>query len=59
MVYLPRMATQLENDPCPLADNCLITAIEGDLQILADAGASDAMKLDALKLLGHWVGDVH
>ena len=58
-VNLPRSATQLENDPCPLADKCLVTAIEVDLKIVADAGAPDASKLDALKFLGHWVGDVH
>ncbi len=58
-VNLPRTATQLENDSCPLADKCVVTAIEVDLQIVVDAGASDANKLDALKFLGHWVGDVH
>jgi len=58
-VNLPRSATQLENDPCPLANKCVVTAIEADLKIVADAGATDASKLDALKFLGHWVGDVH
>jgi len=45
--------------PCPLADECVVTAIDDDLKIVADAGASDAKKLDALKFLGHWVGDIH
>jgi len=58
-VNLPRSATQLGNDPCPLADKCLVTALEVDLKIVADAGATDARKLDALKFLGQWVGDVH
>lgn len=58
-VKLPRSATQIENDPCPLADECVVTAIDDDLKIVADAGASDAKKLDALKFLGHWVGDIH
>ncbi len=58
-VNLPRSATQLGNDPCPLADKCLVTAIEVDLEIVADTGAHDASKLDALKFLGHWVGDIH
>ncbi len=52
-VNLPRSATQLENDPCPLAEKCLVTAIEVDLQIAADASATDAIKLNALKFLGH------
>jgi len=58
-VNLSRSATQLENDPCPLANKCVVTAIEADLKIVADAGATDASKLEALKFLGHWVGDVH
>ena len=58
-VNLPRSATQLENDSCPLVDKCVVMAIEIDLQIVADAGATDASKLDALKFLGHWVGDIH
>ena len=58
-VNLPRSATGLGNDPCPLADKCLVTAIDLDLQAIADAAAPDASKLDALKFLGHWVGDVH
>jgi len=58
-VNLPRIATQLGTDPCPLADKCVVTAIESDLQVIANAGDSDSSKLDALKFLGHWVGDVH
>lgn len=58
-VNLPRSATQLENDSCPLVDKCVVMAIEVDFQIVADAGATDASKLDALKFLGHWVGDIH
>jgi hypothetical protein len=58
-VNLSRSATQLGNDPCPLVDECVVTAIEVDLQTLADAGTPDASKLDALKFLGHWVGDIH
>jgi len=58
-VNLPRSATQIGNDPCPLANECVVTAIEIDLQILANAGATDTKKLAALKFLGHWVGDVH
>ena len=58
-VNLPRSAIQLENDSCPLVDKCVVMAIEVDLQIVADAGATDASKIDALKFLGHWVGDIH
>jgi len=44
---------------CPLADTCVISAIRGDLAILEDPASTDADKLLALKLLGHWVGDIH
>jgi S1/P1 Nuclease len=58
-VNLPRTATQLEDDPCPLDDICVVTAIEADWAVLSRASASEAEKLAALKYLGHWVGDVH
>ena len=58
-INLPRSATQLENDPCPLVDKCVVTAVEVDLQIITDAAVSDAGKLRALKFLGQRVGDVH
>ncbi len=58
-VNLPRSATQLENYPCPLADKCLVTAVNADLAIIADSAGIDTNRLMALKFLGHWVGDVH
>ena len=44
--------------PCPLADECVVTAIMGDRGSLALA-TEDERKLEALKFIGHWVGDVH
>ena len=58
-VNLPRDATHLDGDECPLADECVVSAIEHDLAVLASANATDEAKLAALKFLGHWVGDVH
>lgn len=55
---LPRDATELGDDPCPVSDTCVVTAIGEDVAILK-SDASDARKLAALKALGHWVGDVH
>jgi len=37
----------------------VIPAIQSDALVLQDSAASDIEKLLALKLLGHWVGDVH
>jgi hypothetical protein len=58
-VNLPRSAAQIADDPCPLDDICVVTAIDADVAVLSQASASEADKLAALKYLGHWVGDVH
>jgi len=56
---VPRTAAAITADGCPLAEDCVLTAIPHDLSVLADPESSDAEKLIALKLLGHWVGDIH
>jgi hypothetical protein len=58
-VNLPRDADGLEEDPCPLATDCVVTAIEKDLAVLSSSSATEQERLEALKYLGHWVGDVH
>jgi S1/P1 Nuclease len=58
-VNLPRDATGLHGDECPMADECVVSAIERDFAVLASPNASDEEKLAALKFLGHWVGDIH
>jgi hypothetical protein len=58
-VNLERSATQLGDDPCPLSDKCVVTAIASNLAILSEPMHSDPDKVQALKFLGHWVGDVH
>jgi hypothetical protein len=58
-VNLPRSAASIGDDPCPLDDICVVTAIAVDVAVLSQAGASEVDKLAALKYLGHWVGDVH
>ena len=44
---------------CPLADDCVLTAIGKDVAILEDRRQTDEARLLALKLLGHWVADIH
>ena len=56
---LPRSTRVITTAECPLAESCVISAIQNDFLVLQNAEASDAEKLLALKLLGHWVGDVH
>ena len=58
-VNLPRDATGLDDDECPLAEECVVSAIEHDFAVLTSSDATDEEKLAALKFLGHWVGDIH
>jgi hypothetical protein len=41
-VNLPRNATGLSDDLCPLAEKCVVTAIEEDVAVLASPDATDA-----------------
>jgi hypothetical protein len=52
-VNLPRSAASIGDDPCPLDDICVVTAIDADFTVLSQASASEAEKLTALKYLGH------
>ena len=56
---LPRDADRLEADPRPLATDCVVLAIEKDLAVLSSPNATEQDRFEALKYLGHWVGDVH
>jgi hypothetical protein len=58
-VNLLRDATGLDDDECPMADECVVSAIKDDFAVLASPDATDGEKLAALKFLGHWVGDIH
>jgi hypothetical protein len=58
-INIPRSAMAVTTAVCPMADSCALIAIPKDASILSDPASSDAEKLLALKLLGHWVGDIH
>lgn len=58
-VNLPRSTSAITTDDCPLAPSCVMSAIRQDVAVLQDLKSSDAEKLRAMKLLGHWVGDIH
>ena len=58
-VNIARSQAAITVADCPLAQTCVITAIAKDEAILANPFAPDSAKLLALKLLGHWVGDIH
>lgn len=56
---VPRSFRAITTNECPMADTCLFPAIENDTKVLTDTNNSDADRLFALKLLGHWLGDIH
>jgi hypothetical protein len=56
---VPRNFTDVHTANCPQASECLYTAIEHEKSVLGDSGSSDSAKLEALKFLGHWIGDIH
>ena len=58
-VNLARDSSGLTSDTCPGAHECVVSAIRKDAAVLASSDADDSAKLEALKFLGHWVGDVH
>lgn len=58
-VNQPRDLAVITTDECPLAKTCVFSAIKKDQEILKDGSQPDQARLEALKLLGHWVGDIH
>jgi hypothetical protein len=58
-VNLPRDSDGLHSETCPGASACVVTAIKKDFEVLSSSSASQAQKLESLKFLGHWVGDIH
>ena len=58
-INVPRSTRSIATLDCPLAEDCVLTAIGKDLEIVRDRSRTDEERLLALKLLGHWVGDLH
>ena len=58
-VNLPRDAGGLGAEACPLADRCVVTAVEKDVATLSSLTAGEVPRLMALKFLGHFMGDLH
>ena len=57
-VGLPREDPHVDYADCPV-EGCVLTAILSDGVIYADRRRSVAERLEALKFLAHWIGDVH
>ncbi|WP_182481939.1 S1/P1 nuclease [Henriciella algicola] len=58
-VNYDRALEKVSGPSCGDANSCVISAISGDAQVLADETRADEERSKALILLGHWVGDVH
>jgi len=58
-INVPRDQSTITKPACPIGDDCLFTAIQQDNQILSDINLSNTERWQALKYLGHWVGDIH
>jgi hypothetical protein len=58
-VNLARDADGLHSETYPGAAACVVTAIKRDFEVLSSSNASQGQKLESLKFLGHWVGDIH
>lgn len=55
----PRSPGEIAGPDCPSAQPCVIAAIMGELATLRSRTSSDGARSEALKLLGHWIGDIH
>ena len=57
-INVPRYYYEVRTGSCRLGDRCLFSAIRHDTDVLLYS-EDDRKRLEALKYLGHWVGDIH
>jgi hypothetical protein len=57
-VNLEMSSAGITDDPCPVADRCVVTAILSDMNGVAQTD-DEATQLVFLKNLGHWLEDIH
>ncbi len=57
-INVPRYYYEIRSGQCRLGDQCLFSAIREDTNTLAYSSDHEE-KAEALKYLGHWVGDLH
>jgi hypothetical protein len=58
-VNVPRATRHVESASCGSARRCLLGALANDVHEISLPTTGDRRKLELLKYLGHWVGDVH
>jgi hypothetical protein len=57
-INVPRYYYEIRSGQCRLGDRCLFSAIDHEVNVLSYSSDS-RQRLDALRYLGHWVGDIH
>ncbi len=57
-INVPRYYYEVRTGQCRLGDRCLFSAIRSDINTLSYSD-DEQERLEALKYLGHWVGDIH
>ncbi len=55
----PRTTQKITSNLCVMDDECIFTGIARELSILTNKENSEALRGEALILLGHWIGDLH
>lgn len=58
-INLPRNWHYIKHERCIDSDSCLFSAIRQDESVLKNPNSSSEEKLESLKFLGHWLGDIH
>lgn len=58
-VSVPEGGTVARDAFCPPEQTCLLDAIGTSVSTLSDPGSDDIARLEAIKYLGHLVGDLH
>ena len=58
-VNLPRSATRITTEDCPPASSCIFDAIRYSREMLGRSTVTDRIRLEELKFLGHWIGNLH
>lgn len=57
-INVPRFWHEIRGEECRIADRCSFSAIRHDVNVLS-SDIEDASRLESLKYLGHWIGDIH
>lgn len=58
-VSVPKGGTVADDSFCPPEKTCLLAAIDSSVAVLSNPDSGDTARMEALKYLGHLIGDLH